>query len=691
MQYPKELFEKTYAKAKSIFPVLLFVFTIFATLALLPNKTVFKYEYTGGQPWKYEDLISGFDFPVYKTEQQITKEKDSIRENQLTYYTYSQEQKQKATELFREDFLKMSELDVYKNQDTTALINFSDDFTNELKNVYNKGIIRATLSSQKQNLIHIFKDGVAIRAFTDDFLTEREAYLIVQRALDSLKTKYEIGLPNLPVERYIDPNIQYDESSTQRMLSQQIDEVSPVKGMIKKGERIISKGEPVDSKKVMVLESLKREYEQSKGSDAFNYLVSLGQLILISIIYMSLYFYIRVSEPKLLKNIRNLLYILLMPLIFVVITSVFVRFVPLDVYLIPFAILPIITVNFHNLRLAIFHHTILILIISFFVAGSVEFIFTQFVVGFIAALGVSQLHNRRQILQTVALIIGVFVITYISFSLLREGNFNKISWTRIALISVGSIFVLISYPLIYLFERIFGYLSNISLLEMSDLNHPLLKELSEKAPGTFQHSLQVANIAEAVASEIGGNPLLTRAGALFHDIGKMHDPQFFIENQLHGFNPHDKISPSESAEIIRKHVTEGVKIAKNHNLPEAIILFIKTHHGTSRIQFFYHAEKKANPDKKPDEALFSYPGPRPKTKEAAIVMFTDSVEAASRSMKKINEEAVNILVEQIVEKHIQTGQTQEADITFAEIGIVKRMLKERIKNIYHTRIEYPED
>jgi putative nucleotidyltransferase with HDIG domain len=691
MQYPKELFEKTYRKAKRILPILLFLFTIFATLLLLPNKTVFKYEYTRGQPWKYEDLISQFDFPVYKADGQISKEKDSIRENQLTYYTYSEEPKQRATELFREDFSKLTGLEVYNEQDTTALIKFADDFSEELEKVYNKGIIRPSLSSQDQNLIHIFKDGVAIRAFINDFLTEKEAFMNVHRALDSLKSEYEIQLPNLPVERYIDPNIQYDENNTRRMLKQQLDEVSPVKGMVKKGERIISKGEPVDAKKAAVLESLKKEYEQSKGNDAYNYLVSFGQLILITIIYMSLYFYIRVSEPKILRNIRNLLYILLMPLIFVVITSVFVRFVPLDVYLIPFAILPIITVNFHNLRLAIFHHTILILIISFFVAGSVEFIFTQFVVGFIAALGVSQLHNRRQILQTVALIIGIFVITYISFSLLREGNFNKISWARIALISVGSIFVLISYPLIYLFERIFGYLSNISLLEMSDLNHPLLKKLSEKAPGTFQHSLQVANIAESVASEIGGNPLLTRTGALFHDIGKMHEPQFFIENQLHGFNPHDKISPSESAEIIRKHVTEGVKIAKNHNLPEDIISFIRTHHGTSRIQFFYHAEKKLNPDKKPDEAVFSYPGPRPKTKEAAIVMFTDSVEAASRSMKEINAEAVNILVEQIVEKHIQTGQTQEADITFAEIGIVKRMLKEKIKNIYHTRIEYPKD
>lgn len=687
----KKLYTRILPHLKLLVPLFSFAGVVLAIVLMFPNKTVYKYEYAKGQPWQYDDLISSFDFPVYKSETVLKREKDSIRDNQIDYYRFSDQPGERAVDLFREDILRLSDLGTYSKRDSLAVMRFADEYSGRLQAIYGKGIIRAGMASKSETLINVFKKGMAVKSFVGDFYTEKQAFMEMHRSLDSLEEVYRVQLPNLPVERYIAPNVEFDKANTERMLNRKLQEVSPVTGMIKKGERIISKGEPVDNQNFIVLESLKAEYELSRGTEQANYMVALGHLLLLLILFSAFYFYLRVSEPDILINNRQLLYLLISMLLFTGITALFVRFVPFDVYLIPYAILPVLTVNFHNVRLAVFHHTITILIISFFVAGSIEFIFTQLVVGYVAAVGVSRLQNRRQILQTVGLIMAVFILSYISFSLLREGDFNQVDWAHIAIISVSSVFVLISYPLIYLFERIFGYLSNISLLEMSDLNHPLLKKLSENAPGTFQHSLQVANIAEAVAAEIGGNPLLARTGALYHDVGKMREPQFFIENQHHGYNPHSKIKPTESAGIIKDHVTNGVRTARKYNIPETIIEFIRTHHGTGIIQYFLHAERTANPEAKVDESKFTYPGPRPRSKEAAIVMFTDSVEAASRSLKEISEQSVDNLVEAIVEKQIKAGQTQEADITFAEIAQVKRILKEKIKNIYHTRIEYPEE
>ncbi len=678
-------------RIKKSIPLVLFLVVMMAIVFILPKKVTYKYKYTKGQPWAYEDLISSFDFPVSKSKLSLEKEKDSIKKNFVNYFQFSDNFSEGMIKKFQEDMKQFINLKKFTKNDSTKVEKFTKKFSNDLKNIYQKGIISAGATYKSETLINVIHKGIATKAFVGDFYTEKQAFLKLHTKLDSFKNQYKIQLPKLPAERYIAPNIEYDKAHTERMLKRKLENVSPVTGMIKKGERIISRGEPINNKTYAILESLKAEYEQSKGTERSNYLTTTGKLLLLTIIFSVFFIYLRVSEPKILKNNKHLLFLLITILLFSGITSLFIKYPTFDIYLIPYAILPILTVNFHNVKLSVFHYTIMIIVISFFVTDSIEFIFTQLMTGYVAAIGVSKLQNRRQILVTVGLILVAFTLSYLGFTLLKNGDFSEFQGVHILTTGISSIFVLISYPLIYLFERIFGYLSNISLLEMSDLNHPLLKKLSQETPGTFQHSLQVANIAESVAYEIGANPLLVRTGALFHDIGKMENPQYFIENQSQGYNPHDKLKPEESAEIIRNHVTDGIKMARKKKLPETIINFIRTHHGTSVIYYFYHMAKTTNPNKEIDEALFSYPGPRPRTKEEAILMFTDSVEAASRSLKKINEETINNLIEGIIDKQIKAGQIQEANITFAEIARVKQILKDKIKNIYHTRIEYPED
>ena len=678
------------AKLQKVIAPVLFIIAVVSTLILLPHKSIFKYKYTKGQPWKYEDLISNFDFPIYKSQLTIEKEKDSIINNQIPYFKYYKVQEKYALNFFDEDFSKLLNMKSYSRKDSLAMIKFSKKFKKEINAIYKRGIIRKGSTNHNKNVIRLFRNEIAKTAFKDQFYTEKQAYLLLHRKLDSLSELEKTTIPNLPIDRYIESNIKYDKKDSEKMLSQQLEDISPVKGMIKKQERIISKGEPIGSTEFAILESLRKEFDQSLGNDSHSTIVMLGQFILILIIFISLYLFFLFNSPEILLDFKHLLYILLMPEFFIVLTAVFVKF-NINIYLIPFAILPIITANFHNSRIAFFHHISMVLILSFIVPEPVNFIFTQLIVGFIAVISMSHLQNRRQLLQTVGLIIAVSTIIYVGFSILREGNFFKIDLQKIGMIIMGGIFILIAYPLVYLFERIFGYLSDISLLEMSDLNHPLLKELSEKAPGTFQHSLQVANISEAVASKINANPMLTRVGALFHDIGKIKHPQYFTENQLHDINPHDNLSPEKSAQIIKCHVSDGIKLAKKHNVPEVIQEFIKTHHGTRKIAWFLHAEKKIKPEDEINLKDFCYPGPQAKSKEAAIVMFVDSVEAAAKSLKTANEESLSMLVENIIDKQIKEKQVQKADITFAEIEKAKKIIKNKLINIYHLRIAYPKD
>ncbi len=373
----------------------------------------------------------------------------------------------------------------------------------------------------------------------------------------------------------------------------------------------------------------------------------------------------------------------------VLVASTTFKFNLVSIYLLPFAILPIILKTFYDSRLALFIHIITILLIGFFAPNSFEFVFLNVVAGMVAIISLTNVYRRSKLVVTSLYVIAAYSVIYLGIALVQEGNLASIEWKYFRLFGVNGILVMISYPLIYMFEKTFGFMSDATLMELSDTNQPLLRKLAEVAPGTFQHSLQVANLAEDAVFQVGGNPLLVRAGALYHDIGKMEEPLYYIENQTSSINPHDNLEFEQSARIIIDHVRKGVDLAKKNKLPEAIIDFIRTHHGTTTVQYFYRSYLRKYPEADVDVRKFSYPGPRPGSRETAIVMMADSVEAASRSLKEITENTLDKLVDSIIGNQMREEQYNDAQITFKEITTIREVFKRRLRNIYHARISYP--
>ncbi|MFP4019745.1 MAG: HD family phosphohydrolase, partial [Bacteroidales bacterium] len=371
------------------------------------------------------------------------------------------------------------------------------------------------------------------------------------------------------------------------------------------------------------------------------------------------------------------------------ISSLTIRLNPDLVYLIPFAILAIIIRSFYDARLALFIHIITVLLVGFYAPSSFNFIFLNFIAGIVAIFSLTSLSRRGKLFLSATLVILSYAFVYFGIAITQEGNLQNINWMNFAYFGINGAIVLSSYPLIYVFEKIFGFVSDVTLMELSDTNQPLLRRLSERAPGTFQHSLQVANLAETAVFQIGGNTLLVRTGALYHDIGKMDNPIYFIENQSPDFNPHEQIDSEESAKIIIGHVKKGVEIASKYKLPAQIVDFIRTHHGTTKVQYFYKKYIQNTEDEEIDDAQFTYPGPKPFSKEMAVLMMADSVEAASRSYTKLNEKIINNLVDTIIDGQLNAGQFENVDVTFRDITIIKGIFKKKLQNFYHARIKYP--
>jgi putative nucleotidyltransferase with HDIG domain len=420
-------------------------------------------------------------------------------------------------------------------------------------------------------------------------------------------------------------------------------------------------------------------------------MILLGHLIFIIVCITVLFLFLLNFRREILEDSLKISFILIIVLIFVSIASVTLKYSIDSIYLIPFAIIPIIIRTFYDARLALFIHIIVVMLVGFFAPNGFEFVFLNFIAGIIAIFSLTDLHRRGKLFLSAFLVVITYSIIYFGMSITYEGNVHDIKWENFLYFGANGVLLLLSYPLIYVFEKVFGFLSEVTLLELSDTNQPLLRLLAEKAPGTFQHSLQVANLAEDAVYKIGGNPLLVRTGALYHDVGKMDNSICFIENQNSGYNPHDYLELDESAKIIINHIIIGEKIAKKYKLPIQIIDFIKTHHGTSRVEYFYRLFKNKFPDKTIDEKKFTYPGVKPYSIETAVLMMADTVEAASRSIEKIDENAINNLVDSLIDKQIANGQYEDAPLTFKDVSIIKRIFKQKLVNIYHARIEYPKE
>jgi putative nucleotidyltransferase with HDIG domain len=458
--------------------------------------------------------------------------------------------------------------------------------------------------------------------------------------------------------------------------------------MVQRGELIIAEGSTVNAETFQKIESLRKVYEEESKIGGNKNLVIFGQFLIVSLVVSLLFIFIYMFRKDIYKNNR------LVFLILIVITTMLVTLswavyigVP-NLYYIPYCIVPIIIRILFDTRLALYIHLLMTLLAAFFVANSFEFVFLQMTTGMVAIYSVRSLTKREQFLTSSVLILATYLLGYIAIVLMREGQFVNINWSNISPFIFSVLLTLLAYPLIYAFERVFGIVSDVTLLELSNTNSPLLRDLSFKAPGTFQHTLQVANLAEAAIYKIGGNALLVRAGALYHDIGKIYNPQFFIENQTKGYNPHDGLSFEQSAQLIISHVTKGVDLAKKHNLPEVLIDFIRTHHGTTRVEYFYQSFLSTYPEQYVDEEAFHYPGPIPFSRETAVLMMADSVEAASRSLKEPNEESINNLVDKIIESKLSQKQLVHSNITLRDISDISEMFKDMLKSIYHVRIDY---
>ena len=678
---------------------ILLIFIAFASIvAVLPKEGKFKYEFQKGKRWMHNDLNAPFDFGIQKTLDEINEEKKYILENIRPFYREDTLIVKKVYFDFENQFEQKKRLiRVFntKNASDSSIINIHRIIGLQIiDSIYSTGYIEIN-AKYNNTFISLLRNNEA----TDLNVNSLYSFFKINELLSKdSKQFYPISsdfknidtafIKNL-LQNVLIPNIFIDEETTTKLIEENLNGISPSKGLIKKGDLIISKGSIVNSDKFQVLNSLKYEYEQVAGY-TFNYFdVIIGQSLIVLASLLVLLLFLITFRRDIFNNNRLMLFIFIMIFLSIYAARLALKINYFPIYFIPFCILPIIIRVFFDTRLALFVHLVTILIIGYMVPNAFEFIFLQIITGIVAIISVVNFRTRSHLFLTSIVIFAVYSIVYVGNSILQENTYQNIKWDNLVWFGVNAFLTLFAYPLMYVFERIFGFVSDITLLELSDTNNKLLRELAEKAPGTFQHSLQVANLAEEAIFQIGGNALLVRTGALYHDIGKMDMPLFFIENQITGINPHDEISFDESAKIIISHVIKGVQKAKKHNLPEQIIDFIRTHHGTTKVQYFYQSFVKDFPDEIIDEEAFTYLGPIPYSRETAVLMMADSIEAASRSLGITTPEAIDVLIDKIINNQMTNNQYVNADITFKDITKIKRIFKKRLINAYHVRIEYP--
>ncbi len=672
---------------------LLFLISIILLVFIFPKEGKFKYEFQKGRPWMHRDLIATYDFAILKPEAELEKERKELLSKVKPYFVYDQE----ATDAKQEELYQRFETKWNaKNPDTpTAERRKNMNWARcsiIFDTIVSVGIIENYTEidgiNQQEAFVLIKGNMAEEKRFTDVF-TLQKAYQYLQNAT-SRDPKLDNELLLATLQDVLFRNIKYDKAKSEEVNQQELNKLSLTRGMVQTGERIISKGDLVSAERYQILESMRQEYVQQLGSSATYYMILLGQFVLISISMIVLFFFLLYFRKEIFFDNVKIALILLVVIMMVFITSLVIKYNVGYLYLVPICIIPLIIRAFFDTRPALYVHIITIIIIGFLVPNSFEFVFLQLIAGIISIISVVQLQRRAQFFISSFMIFMTYSAVYFGLSLIQEGNFMGMDLKVFLLFAGSAILTLFSYPLIYLFEKVFGLITDVTLIELSNTNNKLLRLLSSKAPGTFQHSMQVANLAEEILFEIGGNTLLARTGALYHDIGKMDAPVYFIENQQLGKNPHDKLSPDESAKIIVNHIHRGVELAKKYMLPKQVIDFIVTHQGDRRVEYFYHMKMNSSSAETIDEKMYSYPGPIPMSRETAVVMMADSVEAASRSIKEPNEESLSNLVENIIGKQIEADQFIDSNITFKEITKIKEILKKKLLNIYHVRIEYPE-
>lgn len=671
-----------YKKQSLIYKYVLYFISIALIVFFFPRGGKFKYEFPKGKPWQYENLYAPFDFSIKKTEDDLAAERKELIANKSDYYTFNQQIYDEVINQFTNDFESAFSLDLFSPQNKKQLYDIGNAI---LDSLYSDGLFENQILSKE---VFLVKDNTATLVPTQEikYLSETKALI------DAYATDYGIGNSEPQfislLSSILKANVSYNKSLSDKALQEELAKLSFTRGNVLEGKLIIAKGEVVESENYNILNSLKQEFESELWKGSNYYFILFGYTVLVALVLVMLFLFLKKYRLEIFDNNNKVTFIFVNILIMVFITTLVVKNNENYVYVVPLCILPLILKNFFDARLGLFVHVLTILILGFVVPNSFEYIFLQIIAGIVTILSVSELYKRANLFISVGQITFIYIIGYFAFHIIHEGNLNNIEWITFGIFLLNGMITLFAQPLIYLYEKIFGLVSDVSLLELSDTNSKLLKELANKAPGTFHHSLQVANLAEAAANEIGANAMLVRVGALYHDIGKMNKPVYFTENQITSANPHNDLPPKESAKIIIDHVIEGIELARKNNLPDRVIDFLRTHHGTTLVYYFFKKQQEIDEDV--DEANFRYPGPMPFSKETAILMMADSVEAASKSLKSPTYTVINEFVEKIVKGQMQANQFLNANITFKEIEAVKKVLKQKLTNIYHLRVEYPE-
>ena len=661
---------------KKRFSIPAFIITAIILTALMPQSGVFKYTFRQGETWSYPSLSAPFDFPILKTPKEYRRDLESVHRNYIPIYHVDSTAYNRVLTLIKTDFPIEREEDSILQAKLFSL----------LDTLYRTGIIGVAEEAAQTDTtyVRVVYGGTIHTVRRKDLLTD-------QAAKNRLLSWSELSVfpGHVDLNRYVIPNLLYDRELNDIDLKRQQDRLSASKGFVSKGTPLVSEGQMIDEHIYSVLDSYRTAY-LNKGGRFNNWQIIGGNFLYVSIILALSYIFLFYFRKEFSKKTGNVLFLLFIYIMMMGLTRLVVDTGFLSVYIIPYALVPFFIITFYDLRMSIFEYVAVLMLCAVITPFPFEMFFINLFSGLAGILVSRSFYLRGRLIRAAGVILLTYALSYIAISAMQENSLQDIRWGTLVwfVANAGLLFTL--YQLIYLFEKLFGFVTNITLFELSDTNQALLRELAEKAPGTFQHSLQVANLAEAAAKEIGANPLYARTGALYHDIGKTCNPLYFIENQSGNYNPHKELDPKESAEIIKKHVTDGIQLARKYNLPSVLVDFISSHHGNSRIYYFYHNYIKKHGSEGLKETDFRYPGPLPVSKETTICMMADAVEAASRSLAVYTEAEIQGLIDKIVNIQIEEGQFAESQLSFQEIMTIKKVFCQKISEIHHTRISYPD-
>lgn len=658
------------------------VMTVLLTVYTMPSGRSIRYEPSEGSPWMYDELIAPFSFPIEKSREDIARETDSLRNAFIPYFAIDGTVRESA--LAAVDRLFSDSLSKVISDESFRMIK------DKLSEIYEDGIIgnddEEFITGRRYTHLRCYSGNTSRLTSVERIHTQVDAYRLLTRTILDATDRHH--LQHFHPEEIVMPNISYDSIRSNTELSAQEKQISRYSGMVMANQKIIGRGEIVGHDKYMMIQSYMANMTGSSDSRNFRLLSWAGNLLYAAILIAMLILYLVRYRRDYLKDTARLLFLLLSVDIFIIGTNLYMRFTSWSIFLVPCTMLALMLRLFLDSRTAFIGYLTYLLICSVSTPMPFEYILLQIVSGFIAIYSLNELSQRSQIFRTVGLILSSYCAVWLALQLIQLEDIRSIQWQIFVYFLINCFILLLTYPLILAIEKLFGFTSNVTLIELSNVNHPLLRQLAENAPGTFQHSMQVSTLAAEAANAIGASTQLVRTAALYHDIGKLANPPFYTENQ-NGVNPHDKLTYVESAAVITGHVTEGLKLADKYSLPLDVTHFIETHHGEGMARYFYIKYCNEHPGEEVDKSLFSYIGPNPDTKETAILMMADAVEASSRSLKEFTEESIGELIDRIIDTQVSEGFFKECPITYRDITTIKDVFKDRLKTMYHTRISYP--